>query len=87
MHIATQRGYSRILEYLVGYGADVNVADNNGNTTLHVITTNKDMMPPSPDGQTPELEKVNNESCPLTMCSAIQLAASTSKHSCFFRRN
>ena len=59
LHIATQRGYSRILEYLVGYGADVNTVDYVGMTILHMVVSGKNMNQPLSRGETPQLEKVS----------------------------
>ena len=56
LHLAAQRGYCRIIEALVGYGADVNASAGDGQTVLHLIFSHKDMQPPSED--TPEFAKV-----------------------------
>ena len=49
LHLAAQRGYSRIIEALVGYGADINATAGDGQTILHLILTLKGMQPPSQD--------------------------------------
>ena len=56
LHLAAQRGYSRIIESLVGYGADVNATAGDGQTALHLVLTLKSMRQASQD--TPEFEKV-----------------------------
>ena len=58
LRFAVERGYSRIVEVLVGYGADVNMTCSDGHTPLHVVTTNKDMKKPT--SQTPQLQRVTN---------------------------
>lgn len=57
LHLAAQRGYSRIIEALVGYGVDVNATAGDGQTVLHLILSLKGMWPPTED--TPELAKVH----------------------------
>ena len=39
--------HSRMVELLVGYGADPTIADNDNNTPLHVALGNEDLHPPS----------------------------------------
>lgn len=56
LYLAAQRGYSRIIEALVGYGADVNAKGADGQTVLHLIFSLKTMEPPTED--TPEFAKV-----------------------------
>ena len=56
LRLAVEREHSRIVEVLVGYGADVNMACSDGHTPLHVVTTNKDMKKPTP--QTQQLQRV-----------------------------
>ena len=56
LRLAVEREHSRILEVLVGYGADLNMACSDGHTPLHVVTTNKDMKKPTP--QTQQLQRV-----------------------------
>ncbi len=58
LHLAARRGYSRVVELLVGFGADINMADYTGQTIMHMVLANKDTAAPSSDGETPELEKV-----------------------------
>ena len=57
LRLAAEREHSRIVEALVGYGADVNLACSDGHTPLHVVTTNKDMEKPTP--QSPQLQIVS----------------------------
>ena len=56
LRLAVEREHSRIVEVLVGYGADVNMACSDGHTPLHVVTTNKDMKKPTL--QTQQLQRV-----------------------------
>ena len=56
LHLASQRGYCRIIEALIGYGVDVNAAASDGQTVLHLIMSLKDMRPPCEE--TPEFKKV-----------------------------
>ena len=56
LHLAGQRGYARVIEALIGYGADVNATASDGQTVLHLIMSLKDMQAPTED--TPELQKV-----------------------------
>jgi ankyrin repeat protein len=55
LHLAAQRGYSRIIEALIGYGADLSATAGDGQTPLHLILTLKSMQPPSQDA--PEFAK------------------------------
>ena len=57
LHVACREGRPRSLEYLVGYGADVGVADLQGNTALHYVLGKKNMKPLS--DWTLHLNKVN----------------------------
>jgi len=57
LHIAIIKGYSKIVERLVGYGAGVNTQDADGNTPLHMILCKDAMEVPSDD--TPELKKIH----------------------------
>lgn len=49
LHLAIARGNTRSIEKLVEYGANVNVADQEGCTPLHYITTRDSMEPPNED--------------------------------------
>ena len=55
LHLAAQRGYSRIIEALIGYGVDLNATAGDGQTPLHLILTLKSMQQPNQD--TPEFAK------------------------------
>ena len=61
LHLVVEREHSRIVEVLVGYGADVNMACSDGHTPLHVVTTNKDLKKPTP--QTQQLQRVRIRAC------------------------
>ena len=56
LHLAAQRGYSRIVECLVGYGANVNTSNMDGMSILHVVITVQEMNLPTEF--TPELMRV-----------------------------
>lgn len=56
MHVAAFKGHPRIIECLVGYGANLNAADIDGDTPLHLVLDRMVMAAPSAD--TPELLKV-----------------------------
>ncbi len=56
LHAAAIKGYVRIIERLVGYGADLNIADSDGDTALHLTLGRDNMASPSQD--TPEIVKV-----------------------------
>lgn len=45
LHVASREGYPRSIECLVGYGADVGVTDQQGNTPLHYILAKKNVKP------------------------------------------
>ena len=44
LHLAAQRGYSRIIECLVGLGAAVNAKDSNNNTALHLVLSQSELF-------------------------------------------
>ena len=44
LHLAAQRGYSRIIECLVGLGAAVNSKDSNNNTALHLVLSQSELF-------------------------------------------
>ena len=56
LHGAIAKDQSRLVELLVGYGADPAIADNDGQTSLHLALDNADFHQPSEN--TPELCKV-----------------------------
>ena len=56
LHIAVHEGHVRIVERLVGFGADLNVATKEGNTALHLALGRKIMS--EPDERTPFIKKV-----------------------------
>ena len=59
LHCAVIGGYGAIVEALVGYGADVNATDSEGNTALHVVLIKKAAKPLNEE-LTPRILKVNN---------------------------
>lgn len=56
LHGALMKNHSRMVELLLGYGADPTIADSDGNTPLHAALDNEDLYPPS--DKTLELNKV-----------------------------
>lgn len=56
LHGALMKDHSRMVELLLGYGADPTIPDSDGNTPLHVALDNEDLYPPS--DKTLELNKV-----------------------------
>lgn len=88
LHLAAQRGYCRIVECLVGYGADVNMLSNEGDTVMHFIVANKNMQPPS--SSTPQIQKVIQCGFSHVMCepAVVYLYYCQSLHkvvACMFR--
>ena len=57
LHVAILKGYSRIIECLVGYGASLNVGDCDGDTPLHLVLDRDKMEALS--SETPEMNEVN----------------------------
>ena len=57
LHCAIINGQSRVVETLVGHGADLNAADGRGNTALHIVFVKKNAKAPQ-DQNTPQLSKV-----------------------------
>ena len=45
LHMAIMRGKSRIVEHLVGYGADLNAVDSDEDTPLHLVLKAVDDTP------------------------------------------
>lgn len=56
LHIAVHEGLIKIVERLVGFGANVNATDEAGNTPLHLALARDAMQQPSND--TPQMKKV-----------------------------
>lgn len=56
LHIAAHEGHTAVVELLVGYGADVNAAVDDGNTPLFLVMTLRKMKPLDQD--TPHLKHV-----------------------------
>ena len=47
LHIAAHKGHTLMVERLVGYAADINAADSDGNTPLHLALGCRTMATPS----------------------------------------
>ena len=58
LHCAVIGGYGAIVEALVGYGADVNAADLEDNTALHILLIKKAAKPISEE-LAPHIAKVS----------------------------
>ena len=56
LHFAVHQGHSRITERLVGFGANLDAQDSDGDTPLHVTLVRETVDPLSAD--TPQLKKV-----------------------------
>ena len=56
LHGAVMKDQSRMVELLLGHGADPTITDNDGDTPLHMALNNEDLHHPS--DRTPELNKV-----------------------------
>ena len=57
LHVAVSEGHTALVELLVGYGANVNTAVEDGSTPLLMVLTQKKMKPLSSD--TPHLQQVS----------------------------
>ena len=57
LHGAVMKDHSRMVELLVGYGADPSITQGDGETALHMTMDNEDLNPPS--DVTVELSKVS----------------------------
>ena len=44
LHTAACEGYTRVIERLIGYGADLNATDDASNTALSVVIGNRGVM-------------------------------------------
>ena len=56
LHVATIEGNCNVIEKLVGFGADLNHVDNDGNTPLHIAFIKKTTKPLT---DAPEMTKVS----------------------------
>ena len=56
LHGAIMKDHSRLVELLIGHGADPTITESDGATSLHLALDNDDLHPPS--DTTPELRKV-----------------------------
>lgn len=56
LHVSVIQGHARIVERLVGYGIDLNLQDNDGDTALHIALSSQavDVL----SAETPQLKKV-----------------------------
>ena len=57
LHTAIIHDHSRMVELLIGYGADPSIVESNGKTALYLALDNDDLDPPSE--QTVQLNKVH----------------------------
>ena len=67
LHCAVIGGYGAIIEALVGYGADVNAADLEDNTALHILLIKKAAKPVSEE-LAPHIAKVSVQRSTLCTC-------------------
>ena len=65
LHEAIQKDHSRLVELLIGYGADPTIIDEDEVTPLHLVLDNDDMESPSEDS--PELNKVGMTTLSLSL--------------------
>ena len=47
LHIAVHEGHIKVVERLVGFGADLNTTTGDGNTALHLALGRNTMTPPT----------------------------------------
>lgn len=73
LHIAVHQGHSRIVERLVGFGANLNAQDSDGDTPLHLTLLREAVDTLSAD--TPQLKKVRQ--CLQSKDDTIPLASAT----------
>lgn len=70
LHTAVIEGYPRVIEKLVGYGAELNAVEDEGNTPLHITLIKKAMKPINDD--TSVMNKVCNEQGLLNWKASMQ---------------
>ena len=70
LHLAVHEGHTKMVERLVGYGADLNCTTEEGNTPLHLALGRNTMLPPS--HLTPEIMKVRSSLFCLYMANLIR---------------
>ena len=56
LHIAVHQGHSRVVERLVGFGSNLNIQDDDGDTALHIALSRDTADALSTE--TPQLNKV-----------------------------
>ena len=56
LHLAVHQGHARIVERLVGFGINLNLQDNDGDTALHIALSRDTAKTLS--AETPQLKKV-----------------------------
>ena len=49
LHIAVHEGHVKLVERLVGFGADLDLTTSDGNTALHIALGRNNMSPPTMD--------------------------------------
>ena len=59
LHIAVVKGHVGVVEKLVGYGADLDIAGPDGSTPLHLALGMDNMEQPS--ARTPAIKKVSDD--------------------------
>jgi len=57
--ISVHQGYTRVVEKLVGFGADLNIADADGDTALHLAMVRETIATITSD--TPETSRVRTQ--------------------------
>lgn len=57
LHTAACEGYTRVIERLIGYGADLNATDHDTNTPLSVVVGNRGVMREA-SRDCPQIQKV-----------------------------
>lgn len=56
LHLAVDRGHSRIVERLVGFGSSLDIKDSDGDTPLHIVLMKSNTDPLT--DETPQLKMV-----------------------------